>query len=558
MVAQFLRFVYKDISGLHEAAYVLAFFAFLSQILGLVRDRMLAHIFGAGADLDIYYAAFRVPDFLYVTIASLVSLSVLIPFFANRVEFGEEKGKGFISHVFTFFGVSILFVSAVAFALMPYIADVLYAGFSAEQRESVVLLSRILLLSPIFLGISNLFGSITQVFRRFFLYALSPLLYNIGIIGGIVFLQPHYGLAGVGIGVVIGAFLHMCIQVPYIWNIGYLPTIRFKGAFTDMVRVITLSLPRTLTLSIHQIVLIVLVGFATTLAEGSISVFTFSFNLQSVPLVIIGVSYSVAAFPTLARLYAQGHFEEYTRQILTATRHIVFWSLPAIVLFIVLRAQIVRTILGSGAFDWTATRLTAATLALLIISLMFQALTLLFVRGYYASGRTWYPLVINAIGSAVMVSSALFFHWLFMNSLLVQYFFESLLKVQGLPGTSILMLAFGYSFGFAVNGLLFYILAQREFPQFNRVVSRVFFQSLSASVIMGFTAYHFLIVFADIFDLSTLLGIFLQGAVSGVLGILAGAIMLYALGSHELREVSKALHTRFLVRGTISPDREQM
>ncbi len=557
MVAGILRILHRDISGLHQAAYVLGFFAVLSQILGLIRDRMLAHIFGAGSELDIYYAAFRIPDFLFVTIASLVSISVLIPFLASRMEGGSE-GKAFISHIFTFFSLSMIVAGAGAYVAMPYIAGLLYQGFSPEALEHTITLSRILLLSPFLLGLSNLFGSITQVFRRFFLYAISPLLYNIGIIAGIFFLQPMYGLQGVVVGVVLGALLHLSIHIPYVLKSGYFPRLSFKGSLVDMKSVIMLSLPRTFALSIHQLVLMVLVGFATLLDEGSISVFTFSFNLQSVPLAIIGVSYSVAAFPTLARLYAQGKFDEYAHHILTATRHILFWSLPAIVLFIVLRAQIVRTLLGSGAFDWTATRLTAASLALLIASLLFQSLTLLFVRGYYASGRTWKPLMVNVIGSGVMIVSAFSLYWLFVNIPVVQYFFESLLKVEGLPGTSVLMLALGYTFGFFVNGIIFIYLAHKEFPLFIRRMSRVFFQSLSASVVMGFTTYHLLIVFADLINLSTLAGIFFQGICAGIGGILMGIAMLYALGSLELRETLVAFHTRFLARGAISPDREEL
>jgi len=233
-------------------------------------------------------------------------------------------------------------------------------------------------------------------------YASAPVLYNVGIIAGIVFLMPRFGIEGVAYGVIIGALLHLLIQVPVVIKHGLFPRFLLKLDWMEIKDVVLLSLPRTITLSATHLTLIVLVAIASLMDEGSIAIFNFSFNLQSVPLAIIGVSYSVAAFPTLARFFSNGQREKFAEHIIAATRHIIFWSTPAIVLFIVLRAQIVRTILGSGEFDWSDTRLTAAALAVFVVSILAQALQLLFVRAYYAAGRTMVPLVVN-IGSATII-----------------------------------------------------------------------------------------------------------------------------------------------------------
>jgi putative peptidoglycan lipid II flippase len=227
-----------------------------------------------------------------------------------------------------------------------------------------------LLLQPILLGISNLFANLTQLRHRFLLYSVSPLLYNLGIIFGIVAFYPQMGLPGLGWGVILGAALHAAVQAPFFFREKVERTLPFKETLKILSEVLILSVPRTLSLAAGQFTLLCLVALASLLTVGSISVFTFASNLQAVPLTIIGVSYSVAAFPTLARFFQGGRHTEFVAHIEGALRHIIFWSIPATVLIIVLRAHLVRAVLGAGAFDWSATRLTAAALALFVISLL--------------------------------------------------------------------------------------------------------------------------------------------------------------------------------------------
>ncbi|PCI30408.1 hypothetical protein COB55_00370 [Candidatus Wolfebacteria bacterium] len=558
MVKRILGLLSRDIKGLHEAAYLLGFFAFLSQILGIVRDRLFAHIFGASSIMDVYYAAFRVPDLIFVSIASIVSISVLIPFIAERLEDDKQALKKFIDNTFSAFSILIISVSAVVFLFVPKLSVWLFPTLIAEHGDSLILITRILLLSPIFFGFSNLLGSITQVKRRFTLFAVGPLLYNVGIIVGIVGFYPVWGIGGLGIGVALGALLQMLIHIPYVRGQGLLPRFKFDINLTDFGKVVFLSLPRTLTLSAHHLVLLVLVVLSGGLGVGLISIFSFSWNLQSVPLAIIGVSYSVAAFPTLARLFSKGEKTLFFEQITNAARHIIFWSIPAMVLFIVLRAQVVRVILGSGEFGWTDTRLTAAALALFVMSLTAQSLVLLFVRGYYAAGKTVRPLIVNVTGSLITVVLAFGLLKWFEGNLMVRYFFESLLKVEGLEGTVILMLPLAYTLGLTVNLVLFWILFQRDFKRFSSVLGRTFFQSLSASVVMGFVAHRFLIVFAMVFNTETLFGIFLQGFSAGVMGIGAGLLVLKMLGSTEIKESLQTVRQKFWKTKVIGAEQEEL
>jgi putative peptidoglycan lipid II flippase len=548
------------VGGLHEAAYLLALFALVSQLLALVRDRLLAHTFGASVTLDVYYAAFRIPDFLFVSVASIVSLFVLIPFLTEKIARDTAAARRFLSSVTSAFFIFIVLASAVMFLVIPWLAPRLFPGFADPKvYGELVLLMRILLLSPILLGLSNILASVTQVFRKFFIYALSPVVYNLGIILGIVLLYPVMGLPGLAYGVVLGALLHMGIQIPAVIRSGLLPSFVFIIDWRAVWQVVKVSLPRTIALSFNQAAVLALVALASLFPEGSIAIFNFALNLQGAPLVVIGVSYSVAAFPTLAQLFSRGDSESFLGQMAVTIRHVLFWSFPVMVLVIVLRAQIVRTVLGSGAFTWFDTRLTAAALALFVVSLAAHALVLLFVRGYYASGRTRRPLAVNAFASGLIILSAYAGSLLFANMPTVQYFIEALFRVSDVPGTEILVLPLAYSFGMLVNALVFWLLFRKDFGgHLPRHLYTTLWQSFSAAIIGGGAAYVGLQLFATVFDLQTLLGIFLQGLCAGLIGIAVFVITLIAVGNREVGEISGAFRAKFWKRTPVAPEPDEL
>ena len=218
MVKKWFSVIGREIRGLHEAAYLLAIFAMLSQVLGLVRDKLLAYSFGASHLLDVYYAAFRIPDFIFAAVGSLVSASILLPFFIDRFGNGDQEGRTFSDSIFTVFSFLIIVVSGIVALIAPWLIPKVIPGFIDDPLlPQLILSTRIMLLSPIFLGLSNLFSSLTQMRHRFLVYAASPVLYNFGIIVGVVCMYPLFGIAGLAIGVAVGAFLHMAIQIPFIY-----------------------------------------------------------------------------------------------------------------------------------------------------------------------------------------------------------------------------------------------------------------------------------------------------------------------------------------------------
>ncbi len=552
MVKKWFSFIGREIRGLHEAAYLLATFALLSQVLGLVRDKLLAFSFGAGHQLDIYYAAFRIPDFIFASVGSLVSASILLPYFIDRFSKSEEEGKAFSNAMFTIFFGLIVITSAVAYIIAPVLIPKMLPGFAHDPSLPDLITSmRIMLFSPFLLGLSNLFSSLTQMRHRFLVYAVSPALYNLGIIAGTVFLYPVIGIPGLAVGVAVGALMHMGIQIPFLMSEKILPHFTFKIDWTRVKAIVYSSLPRTFTLSANQLASFVLVSFASLMATGSISVFNFAFNLQAVPLTIIGASYSSAVFPTLSRLYVENNIKEFLEKMIASARHIIFWSMPIMVLFIVLRAQIVRTVLGAGKFDWADTRITAAMLALFTVSTIGQSLIILFVRAFYAEGKTSKPLLINAISASFIVISGFALMALFKTVPVFQFFMEDLLKVGGQTGTIVLTLALAYSLGVILNTVLHWVMFEKAYPGFTKPVIETLYHSFSASVIMGYVAFQGLRLFS-FFPLEKVWGIFMQGFCAGILGLIVGVLILILLKNQELQEVWRTFH-RKIWKATVPP-----
>src|SRR3989344_3528079 len=500
----------KEYVNINQAALLLGCFAFLSQILALFRDRAFAHFIGPSATLDIYYAAFRIPDLIFISVASLASITVLIPFLVAKMN-GDavtSEARKFLNDIFTAFFLVMIGVSITVFFLMPYLVSFIAPGFDPLLQTKVVVLSRIMLLSPILMGLSNLFGTVTQLFRKFFIYSLSPIFYNLGIIIGVMFFYSIWGIYGLAMGVVFGALMHFIIQVFASTTFGFTPQ------------------------------------------------FSFSLNLQSVPLNIIGISYAVAAFPTLAKSVSLGKMDEFKEHLKGAARAIVFWSLPVMFLFIVVRAQIVRVILGSGSFSWENTRLVAASLAIFSVSVVAQGMIALLSRAYYAKGDTKTPLTVNLICSILIIILSFIFINLFENMILFRFFIESILKVADISGTQVLMLPLAYSLGTIVNSIVLWFFVRRDFMKGDSFITKTFFQSLGAAFFLGLVAYLSLNILSPIFGTTTFWGVFFQGFISGILGIFVAIFVLYFLNNEELKDIVKTFKTKFWRAKVVAPSQE--
>lgn len=545
MVRRVVNLFYKEIRGLHQAAYILAVFALASQLLAILRDRLLAHSFGASKELDIYYAAFKIPDVLFVVFSSLLSVYVLIPFVARAQNKGMETARNLLTSVFSFFLIAYSLLAIPLFIFAPNILSLLFPSLMDTSSVLLVTLVRILMLQPLFLGISSLFGVITQIQKRFVIFAVSPILYNLGIIIGIIHFYPSFGLAGLGWGVVLGALLHLAVQLPLFVK----SDLRFsfsRPSFSSILPVIKTAIPRAVTLSLNQMILLVLTVIAATMTVGSVTVFQFGFNLQSVPLTIIGVSYSVAAFPVLANFLAKSEFNKFRTHIQTAFRHIIFWAIPITVIVILLRAHIVRLTLGSGNFSWDDTRLTAAVLALFVVALVAQSINLLTIRAFYANSDTKTPFFITLLGGIVTVWVAYFGYNYFLNEVWLRTVMETLLRLQDVPGSEVIMLPFAFAVGVTIQAILLLILFSFNFPKVLKPLWRTASQAIIASVLGGSTIWLALRFLVEGINQNTFIGILLQGSVAGIFGCIIICITYAILDSKELREIHTALKKKFI------------
>ncbi len=437
----------SPIATLGGAAFIIAIAGVLSRLLGFIRDRLLASSFGAGVTLDAYYAAFRLPDFIYGLLVLGVLSAAFVPVF-TELWGREEKALAWrlmhqtlILLLFTLGGAALL---GIIFA--PWVAQVIAPGFPPEKQRVVAELTRIMLLSPVLLSISAVFGGVLISLKRFLAYSLAPIFYNLGIIVGILVFVPLWGAAGLAWGVVLGALFHLAIQYPAVTRAGFqLRRDEWRG-FLDAStrRVLRLMLPRALAMGVNQVSLLVVTVFASTLVSGSLAVVSLATNIQSVPLGLFGISFAVAAFPVLSGFAAKQTYDDFFATLARTARRIAFFVMPLSGLIIVFRAEIVRVILGTGAFNWEDTILTFQVLGLLAASLTAQCLIPLFVRAFFALQDTRLPLIAACLGEVIHLGSI---PWL-------------------LPRYEVLGLGIAFSLGATAQLIFLYVMLRSRLPSF--------------------------------------------------------------------------------------------
>ncbi|MDB5189208.1 MAG: hypothetical protein JWL82_165 [Parcubacteria group bacterium] len=538
MVSRILKTLVSPVRGLHQAAYLLAALTLASQVLALLRDRLFANQFGAGEILDLYYAAFKVPDVVFALVASLVSAYVLIPRLAKA---NPEEARRLLSHTASFLVIVGGIVCAVLAVFAPAFLFQLFPTFrnSAHSAE-FVLTARLLLVQPVLLGLSGILMSVTQINRRFVLFALSPVLYNLGIIIGTVFLYPIYGLPGIALGVLLGAVLHVAIHIPVVIHAQRMPRPTIPSP-AIIWAVMKNSIPRSLALGMSSIITLLLISLASRTSEGGVSVYTLACNLAAVPLSLIAASYATAAFPVMAEHFGAKRYGEFKATLSAAARHIIFWSAVITVLTIVLRAYIVRIILGSGAFDWNDTRLTAAVLAILVVGLMAQGIILLAARAFYAAQKSWNPLIVQLADCGISVVCAWGLVKLAVMYPVLRFFLESLFRVGDVPGTSVLFIALGATIGQLIMGFAALVTLRSVAPGVAGSLVRPLLEGFGAAILGGAASYGVLTFMGALAPLTSLPTVFLEGTVAGIVGLAVAAAVLSLLENQEFRDLIDAL-----------------
>ncbi|OGL68645.1 murein biosynthesis integral membrane protein MurJ [Candidatus Uhrbacteria bacterium RIFCSPLOWO2_01_FULL_47_24] len=531
----------SKIESIAGAAVILAGASFASKILGLLRNRVLAGAFGASDTLDAYYAAFRIPDAIFQFVVLGALSAGFIPVFMELMAHtpspqsspsgrgqGEGNSQWQVASTVLNALVIILAVFATVFAIFaPQLQMLIAPGFNGEKLALTIQFARIMALSPIFLGISAVFSGILQSYRRFVIYALAPLFYNVGIIFGALWLVPIFGVLGLALGVVIGALMHMAVQIPNVRRVGFRwrPILDLKSQAVRKIGV--LSMPRLLGLAVTQVNLFAITLLASKLSSGSLSIFNLANDIQSVPIGLFAISLATAAFPAFSEFATRKDNDGFRKSFSSTARLILFLTIPFAILLLLLRAQVVRVLLGSGKFDWADTIATADTLAFFSLSLFAQALLPLLARASYALKDTLSPLLAGAAGVAANVILALYFRGPF-----------------GIAG-----LALAFSFAMLINlGILWLMLRARLRSLDEAQIVPALFKISGAALAMALVVQATKYWLAPQVNMQTGVGVLTQGFVSGTLGLTVFLITALAMGSDEARAIKNAF-TKRLFRG---------
>jgi putative peptidoglycan lipid II flippase len=396
--------------SLFIAALIVAAGFLGSRLLGLLRSVIIAGRFGTSPELDAYWVAFRLPDLVFTLLAGATLASAFIPTFAKvQTRRGEAEAWRLASSVLNLVLLATVVLAALAFLLAPYIVPLVAPGLGEETgrqeelRALAVRLTRVMLVSPILFSISGMFMGILNARRHFLAPALAPMMYNLAIIGAALVSTDVEVLA---IGVVVGAALHLLVQLPDLRMAGMAYSFAADWRDAAVREVGALMAPRILGLAAVQInFYFVGIFFASRLTDGAISAVNYAWLIVMTPLGIIGMAISTAVFPTLADQAARNE-GEMARTLSQSLRVILFLSLPSGILLALLAEPVVVVLLQRGQFDAASTALTSDALRFYALSLFAATSVEIISRGYYALSDTRTPVLFAILGMALNVALA--------------------------------------------------------------------------------------------------------------------------------------------------------
>ena len=401
----------KKQRSIFSATIVLGITFALSAVLGFLRSRFLYSRFFSccAGQLDAYNAAFRLPDLIFKLLVSGALSASFIPVFSGYLHRDKATADKIASTVINL--LSIIFIIACILVLIftyPF-SRTIAAGFTPDQHQLMVQLTRVLLLAQIFFLVSSFLTSILQVHQAFLVPALSPIIYNLFIILSIFTLAPRFGIHGVTYGVVVGAFFHLVIQIPVIKKIGFKYSFNINTKLKGVREVIRLMIPRTLSLGLAEIQNTLTLFFASTLSAGSLSLLQLAFQIMYLPSRIFGTTVGQASLPILSNSIAKNDIDNFRRTVTKVILQSLFVALPVTVLILVQRLAIVRIAFGAKQFPWSATLLTAKTLAFLTPAIICQSVTQILIRSFYAMHNTKTPLHVSILSLVANIAVSFYF-----------------------------------------------------------------------------------------------------------------------------------------------------
>jgi putative peptidoglycan lipid II flippase len=390
-------------------------------------------------------------------------------------------------------------------------------------------------------------SGILQVFHRFLVTALAPIMYNIGIIIGISFFVPRMGIVGLAWGVVLGGVLHLSIQIPAFIFSGFKYKLNFNFRHEGVIKTIKLMAPRSLGLAAGQLNTIVITAIASTLMAGSIAVFNLANNLSAILVNTVALSLSTAIFPSMSMAFLQAEEEKFLQKFSNVFRQTIFLIIPISILILILRAQIVRVILGAGKFGWVDTRLTIACLGIFSASLFAQGLVFILSKTFYASHNTKIPAIISGLTVAFNIIFSLILVWLINSSVGFSLFIQMFFRLEGVKNLGVVCLALSYSASVILQVSLLLYMLYKKFPNLKvKEISDSLQKIIIASVIMALSTFLIRQLLGSSVSLQTFWGVFFQLVLSGIAGVAIYTAITFFLKSQELKTISDSFLKKFL------------
>jgi len=379
--------------------------AFLaSRLLGWVRMAVIGATFPPGSDLDHFFAAFRLPDLMFQLVAAGALSAALVPIVSGLHAHDQDARAWRVASTVTTLVLAVLLVLAILVAIAAPVLVPAFVSFDEAGEQQTVELTRIMLLSPIFLAAAGVATSILNAHGRFAASAIAPLVYNLVIIAAAVFIAPVLGVAGLAVGVVAGAVAHLAVQIRPLRGTGFRYRPEVDLSDPDARQALVLMGPRAIGLGASQLTFVVATSLASGLATGSVSAFTFAFTAFLIPLGIIGIPIGVVTLPSMSRDLARGEIAGYVSLVTRSLRLILFVMLPITALGMVLRLQGVELLFGYGHFGPASVELTASALLILLLALPSEALIAILARAFYAARDTLTPVFAAILAVAINIT----------------------------------------------------------------------------------------------------------------------------------------------------------
>jgi putative peptidoglycan lipid II flippase len=386
------------------ASLILTVAALASRLLGWIRLLVIGSQFGASRELDAYFAAFRIPDAIFQLVVAGALSAALIPVFAGYRARGQDREAWLLaSSVINLVLIGLAGLSLIMAIFAPIFVPVVAPGFDAPTTELTVRMTRVMLISPVLIGMGAVVTGILNSYQQFTVPAIAPLLYNVAIIAAAIFLAPIMGVEGLAVGVAIGSLAHLAVQVPSLARVGQRYDLTIGLSHPGVRRVAWLMGPRTLGLAAGQLNFLVSTVLASGLPEGSLTAYNYAFQLSQIPVGVVGVSIAVALFPTLSQDAALGRVSEIRRQVSMAIRILLFVAAPLMAIMIVLREPLTDVFYQYGAFTESASDRTASALLFFAIGLGGHIVVHVLTRTFYAMQDTRTPVTWAVVAVAVNV-----------------------------------------------------------------------------------------------------------------------------------------------------------